>query len=162
MIFGADVPNAGDVYLDGERLPRGAPGAAISKGVAFAPADRQRLSAIPSWTLRENVTLPRLRTQGLLRWLGVRAERRDAAEWIKRLDVRPSNPERLFSTLSGGNQQRLVLARWLRSGAKALLLEEPTAGVDTGAKAAIHEMLADAARDGTAVMMIVRRRGTVR
>jgi ribose transport system ATP-binding protein len=152
MIFGSRARRSGDVRVAGARL-RPSPKASIAAGVAFAPADRKRLSAIPGWTLRENVTLPALRPKGVLRWLGEDAERPDVVRWLESLEVRPAEPERKFSSLSGGNQQRAVLARWLRCAPRALMLEEPTSGVDVGAKVAIYRTLAEIAAQGTAVLL---------
>jgi ribose transport system ATP-binding protein len=112
-----------------------------------------RLSATPGLSVRENVTLPDLRPAGMARWLSPRAERKDVSSWLARLEVSPAEPEQTFATLSGGNQQRAVLARWLRCGARVFLLEEPTHGVDTAAKQAIYAALGDAAAAGAAILM---------
>jgi ribose transport system ATP-binding protein len=153
LIFGAQPRHAGEVSIFG--TPVGpTPRNAIGAGLAFAPSDRARLSAMPAWTLAENVTLPRLNPGGgPLPWLSDRAERRDARGWLQRLGVVPDDPGAVFTTLSGGNQQRVVIARWLRAGFKALLLEDPTMGVDVGAKPPIYQALDDAAREGAAVVM---------
>jgi ribose transport system ATP-binding protein len=102
--------------------------------------------------VRENLTLPQLRT-GRGGWLSLRKERADAERWLDRLGVRPAGAERVFSTLSGGNQQKVVLARWMRCGARVLVLDEPTQGVDVGAKSMIYQSLTDAARSGAAVIV---------
>jgi ribose transport system ATP-binding protein len=153
LMFGAQPRRSGEVLLGGATV--GAePRAAMGAGLAFAPSDRARLSAMPGWSLAENVTLPKLEAGGrLLPWLSSQREQRDARVWLDRLGVVPSDPARIFSTLSGGNQQRVVIARWLRAGFKAFLLEDPTMGVDVGAKPPIYEALADAARKGAAVLL---------
>ncbi len=153
LIFGAQAPDRGQVTLDGVRLGEASPSASIRAGLAFAPADRQRLSGIASWTLAENVTLPRLSSRGPLRWMGVRRERSETTRWLERLNVVPAASDAMFSSLSGGNQQKTVLARWLRCGASVYLLEEPTAGVDIGAKGAIYESLAGVAETGAGVLI---------
>jgi ribose transport system ATP-binding protein len=154
MVFGAVPRERGEVTVKGRRLGgRPSPKASISAGIAYAPAERRRYGAVVEWTLRENLTLPAIRGRGVLRWLSDRAEAREAKVWLERLSVKPSNPEQQFATLSGGNQQRLVLARWLRCGADVFLLDEPTFGVDAGAKNAIYKELRAAAAGGAAVIV---------
>lgn len=153
LVFGGRAPSAGTVRVDGKAIPTGSPAGAIAAGLAFASADRKRLSAMPEWTLRENLTLPRLPSSGIARWMAPRSERREVRPWLDRLGVVPSEPEMSFGALSGGNQQKVVLARWLRCGARAFLLEEPTNGVDQGAKHAIYEALSDVAAAGAGVLV---------
>ncbi|WP_033289055.1 sugar ABC transporter ATP-binding protein [Amycolatopsis jejuensis] len=153
LTFGARNRGTGDVRLRGKPVPPGRPDRAIEAGIGYVPADRKRLSTIPKWTARENVTLPRLPFRGPGRWLGARLERHEVRPWIERLGVTPADPDRELSLLSGGNQQKLVLARWLRMAADVLLLDEPTAGVDAGAKAAIYDVLAGIAAQGRAVVL---------
>jgi len=153
LIFGAKPTTSGTVSVAAEEVSPLTPGTAIAAGMAFAPADRKRLAAIMSWTVRENVTLPSLRARGLGRWISDRNERADAIPWLNRLAVRPAAPETMFSSLSGGNQQRVVLARWLRCGAEVFLLDEPTNGVDVGAKHGLYEALAEAAAGGAGLLI---------
>jgi ribose transport system ATP-binding protein len=104
-------------------------------------------------TLRENITVvrPGIHWRGGI--LRKRSERSDVAIWLERLDVRPRNCEFAMSDLSGGNQQKVVLARWLRMDPKVLVLDEPTQGVDVGAKSDIHKLVDEAAAQGTAVVV---------
>ncbi len=153
LTFGARRRTGGQVRLGGRLVAADRPDKAIDAGIAYAPADRKRLSTIQQWTAGENITLPRLPSIGPARWLGPRLERREVRPWIERLGVVPSDPDRQLSLLSGGNQQKLVLARWLRVGAQVLLLDEPTSGVDAGSKAAIYQALAAIAAQGRAVVM---------
>jgi len=153
LLFGARKREAGAVRMAGGTLVDPSPYAAIKAGLAFAPADRKRLSAMLSWTIRENVTLPKLDAGRRRTWLSARRERGDVTRWLGRLEVTPNEPERVFGTLSGGNQQKAVLARWLRCGAKVFLLEEPTNGVDMGAKSAIYRSLAEVAAGGAGVLV---------
>jgi ribose transport system ATP-binding protein len=153
LVFGATPATAGTVSVAAGRVAPLEPAAAIAAGIAFAPADRKRQAAIMSWTLRENVTLPALRARGVARWLSERDEQRDASGWLDRLGVQPATPEAMFSSLSGGNQQRVVLARWLRCGAQVFLLDEPTNGVDVGAKHGLYEALAEAAAAGAGLLV---------
>ncbi|MFS0735043.1 sugar ABC transporter ATP-binding protein [Microbacterium sp. 1P10UB] len=151
LMGGGKAREGGTVEVRGQSIPSGDPQAAIRAGLAFAPADRKRLSAIPTWSLSENITLPALAPlRGV--WLSGRAEARDAATWLERMNVKfPAST--LFSLLSGGNQQRVVLARWLRTDAAVMLLQEPTNGVDTGAKQSIYSALDTALASGTAVVI---------
>ena len=152
LIFGGRIPSGGTVAVGEAPVRTGSPPASIAAGLAFAPADRKRLGSILTWTLRENLTLPRIRSWGPSQWLSAKRERKESLPWLRQLDVVPPEPERLFSSLSGGNQQKVVLARWLRCGAKAYLLEEPTNGVDMGAKHAIYTALTEVAGEGAAVL----------
>lgn len=153
LVFTGHEREGGQIMVDGQPLAAEGPAASIAAHVAYAPSDRKRLSAITSWSLRENVTLPALRPSGFLRWLSDRHEGRDAQVWMDRLNVNKGDPNRLFTALSGGNQQKVVLARWLRCGARIFLLEEPTNGVDVGAKRAIYQALREVTGDGAAVLL---------
>ncbi|XVQ06446.1 sugar ABC transporter ATP-binding protein [Spirillospora sp. CA-255316] len=148
LIFGARR-RGGTVHLADVAVGP-SPWAAVRAGIAYAPADRKRLSALVTWTLRENITLPSLRSR-FAGWLSERAESSETASWLHRVQVN-AEPERGFWTLSGGNQQRVVLARWLRHNARVMLLDEPTNGVDIGARHAIYEALAAAKKNGTAIL----------
>jgi len=153
LIFGARPRDGGEIRLMGKAIAPRSPWDGIRSGLAFVPGDRKRLGVIADWTLRENVTLPRVRGRGPLRWLGRRQESQDVNPYLTRCEVKPNDPEATISSLSGGNQQKIMIARWLRAGAKALLLEEPTAGVDVGSRSAIYQQLNQAASGGTAVLM---------
>ncbi len=153
VIFGSQHRDAGEIHLMGEAIAPRSPWEGIRSGLAFVPGDRKRLGVIGNWTLRENVTLPSVRGRGPLRWLGRRQEAQDVTPYLTRCEVKPNDPEATISSLSGGNQQKIMIARWLRTGPKALLLEEPTAGVDVGSRSAIYKQLNEAARGGTAVLI---------
>ncbi|HWE56660.1 MAG TPA: sugar ABC transporter ATP-binding protein [Acidimicrobiales bacterium] len=150
-LFGAIALTGGQVATRSGAVSPLTPAAAIGAGIAYLPSDRKRESAIPSFTVRENLTLPHLSTRR--GWLGNRRERSDADRWLADLDVRPPGSDRVFSTLSGGNQQKVVLARWLRCGSTVLVLDEPTQGVDVGAKSMIYQLLTGAARNGASVIV---------
>ena len=105
-------------------------------------------------TVRENLTLVNLGPFWRRGWLNHRAERAEAQTWLTRLDVHPRDGlEKPLATLSGGNQQKLMFAKWLRSHPKVFLLDEPTQGVDVGAKAEIHQLILDIAKSGSAVLI---------
>jgi ABC-type sugar transport system ATPase subunit len=154
LIFGAQRPVGGQVTFNGDRLPAGDMVTAIERGAAFVPADRHRLGAVMTMSMRENLTLPALR--GLRRRFGAirrSAESAEARRWADHVGLRPPAPDRPLSTFSGGNQQKVVLAKWLRTNPRLLLLDEPTQGVDVGAKAAIYQLVRQAAAQGSAVLV---------
>jgi ribose transport system ATP-binding protein len=153
LIFGAAVPTAGKVLIDDRVVRLGRPAAAIASGIGYVPPDRKRLSAIQTWTLRENLTLTDVPTLGATPLLDGRADKRDAVDWLTRLHVDTTDSDRLLSSLSGGNQQRVVLGKWMRRGSRVLLLDEPTIGVDVGAKDRIYALLREAAAAGTSIVM---------
>src|SRR6185437_8870643 len=152
LVFGARGAESGKVALDGHRLDDLTPGSAIEAGMAFLPAHRQRQSGIPKATLLENVSMtsaPRSRLNGMRR----EAERSSVLRLLRRFDVRPPEPERLLATLSGGNQQKALLAKWLQTRPRLLLLHEPTQGVDIGSRKQILQTIAEVAAAGTAVVI---------
>jgi len=154
LIFGMADRVRGHVTVGNVRLRPG-PRSAISASVALVPADRAAHGLLPDLTVRENLTLPRLRPfRGRSGRLVRKTERSEVARWIDRFDVRPRQPEKAIGLLSGGNQQKVMLARWLRNDPKVLLLDEPTQGVDVGVKATIYELVRDLAKQGRAVVLL--------
>jgi ribose transport system ATP-binding protein len=128
--------------------------AAIDAGMGYVPADRRRGGAVMEMNVRENLTLPLMRPLRRRMWrLDRRAERAETERWMGTVALRPPNPDQRLKLFSGGNQQKVVLAKWLRTKPRMLLLDEPTQGVDVGAKAAIYELIVAAARAGTGVLL---------
>jgi ribose transport system ATP-binding protein len=151
-LYGATPRFAGKVLV-GKRKVFATPRDSIIAGLAYVPADRKAHGLDMQDRLHQHIPLPRLGPlQGRFR-LRHRAARRDAADWVERLDVQPPLLDRRMEKFSGGNQQKAVLARWLRTEPKVLLLDEPTQGVDVGAKASIYREIRDAADDGMAVLV---------
>jgi len=152
LLFGARVPTAGSIEVEGDRLELGSPRAALARGVAFVPADRAREGLVMTHSVRENMLLPRL--SSFTRAFGVDrgAERRETRTFIERLGVQPTDPDRSVSLLSGGNQQKVVFARAFGLEPKVLVLDEPGQGVDVGARQRILELIAEASRAGLAVV----------
>jgi len=147
------VPVSGTVSVDGETLPEFTLDAARGKGVCLVPADRAREGVISDFSVRENVTvaaLPMVRTGPTLR---PSRDRQWAHEWLHAVNADTAVQDRQIMTLSGGNQQKAVIARWLSVSPKVLTLAEPTAGIDIGARTAIYEQLRQRADDGLAVLM---------
>jgi ribose transport system ATP-binding protein len=143
----------GEVVVDGTTIPPFRPRAAIDAGLCAVPADRANDALFRTSTLRENLTIGDLRPF----WSGGRlrksAERQDAKVWINELDVRPPRAEAIIAELSGGNQQKVVMARWFRCTPRVLVLDEPTQGVDVGSKADIHRLIDLASTQGTATVV---------
>jgi ABC-type sugar transport system ATPase subunit len=154
LIFGAKPLVGGAVTVGATALRSPSARRAIRAGLGYVPANRVHDGAVMNMTVRENITLPRL---GPLRGFGGRLaggqEREEVAEWVEKVDLRPADPERRIALFSGGNQQKAVLAKWLRLRPKVLLLDEPTQGVDVGAKAGVFDLIDSAAADGMAVLV---------
>jgi ribose transport system ATP-binding protein len=147
------LQGTGSVLLGGVPLPTGDVGAALAAGVCCVPADRAGQALLGSGTVRENLTLGDLSPFWSRGWLRHRRERAESRRWCEQLEVRPGRSEDLIASLSGGNQQKVVLARSLRLSPRVLVLDEPTQGVDVGSKADIHALIDRAARDGAAVVV---------
>jgi len=152
-VFGAATRAAGSVKVDGAEVPKGSPRRAIAAGMAYMPADRKTMGGILGLSAKENLTLPSLST--LRGRLGIRraAERAEASRWFDRLSVRPREIDRRLAVFSGGNQQKVLLAKWLRCQPRLLLVDEPTQGVDLAAKGEIHNQLRQAAIGGASVIV---------
>ncbi|MBI5088023.1 MAG: sugar ABC transporter ATP-binding protein [Actinobacteria bacterium] len=152
LLFGAAARAAGTVTVRGKPVG-GDPFSSVRVGLALVPAERKRFGSIGHQSIRENISLSRLRPLFIKGKLSRSAERQDVARWADRVELRPAEPERLFETLSGGNQQKAVIARWLRTEPAALVLDEPTQGVAVGSKNTIYGLLRDAAAGGLAVLV---------
>ena len=146
MLFGARHRTGGRVA--------GNTVAAIDAGMAYVPADRRRAGAVMELNVRENLTLPLMRPlRRRFARVDRRSERAEVYAWMDIVGLRPPHPEQPLKLFSGGNQQKVVLAKWLRIRPRVLLLDEPTQGVDVGAKAAIFELILKARDEGTAVLV---------
>ncbi|MGH9243376.1 MAG: sugar ABC transporter ATP-binding protein [Acidimicrobiales bacterium] len=154
LILGLDRPDRGQVLVAGRRLPPGRPRVAVRAGIGFAPEERKAGGLWPAWNLIKNVTVADLRRFRAGPLVDHAHERRAAAQQLDALDTRPRDPRRLVNELSGGNQQKVVLARWLLRECRVLLLDEPTRGVDVGAKAEIYRMIRRLADGGLAIVLV--------
>jgi ribose transport system ATP-binding protein len=153
-IFGAVPRLGGDVRIDGRPVARNRPDKALDCGMGYLPSGRLTQGCVPDLTARENLTLGGLGGMWRKGWLDARAERREAASWFEKLDIRPRDGfDKPMRQLSGGNQQKVLLAKWLRRNPIALLLDEPSQGVDVGAKATIHGQVRAAAQTGVLVLV---------
>ncbi|HYN83963.1 MAG TPA: sugar ABC transporter ATP-binding protein, partial [Pyrinomonadaceae bacterium] len=153
-IFGVDPPAGGELVLDGETLRIRSPREAIRRGIYLVPEDRRRTGLIVEEIIRKNVTLPSLSRYARAGLVRAGEERKMAQELSARLNVKAPSVEVRAGNLSGGNQQKVVLAKWLSLGPKVLIFDEPTRGIDVGAKAEIYDLIRGLAREGVAIMMI--------
>ncbi|WP_055525613.1 sugar ABC transporter ATP-binding protein [Streptomyces graminilatus] len=154
LLFGADQPDSGKVTIGGKPVSMSAPNDAIGAGVAFCSENRKTEGLVPDLTVRENIILALQAARGWIR--PIPAAQRDelVAKYIKALDIRPANPEARVGQLSGGNQQKVLLARWLITQPKLLILDEPTRGIDVGAKAEIQKLVVSLSEEGMSVLYI--------
>jgi rhamnose transport system ATP-binding protein len=153
-IFGITPADAGEIYLRGDKIEIHSPQEAVAHGIAYVPEDRRRHGVILEMPIAQNMTMAIHRRIFPGTWLRFGAERACALDFIRQLDVRAYGPEAPGHSLSGGNQQKVSLARWLATKPKVLILDEPTQGVDVGAKSEIHKIVRRLAKDGLAVLMI--------
>jgi simple sugar transport system ATP-binding protein len=126
----------------------------MSHDIAFCSENRKTEGLIADLTIRENIALAMQAGRGWLRPISRRRQLELAARYIEALDIRPADPEAVVGTLSGGNQQKVLLARWLATKPRLLILDEPTRGIDIGAKAEIQRLVATLSEDGTAVLFV--------
>jgi ABC-type sugar transport system ATPase subunit len=153
-VFGLDPAATGRVEVDGRELPLGDVHAALAAGVGLLPEDRKRQGLVLSMNCRENLSLAVLDRLARLGWIDRRAEAELAATYRERLRVKTPSMESPIAGLSGGNQQKIALAKWLARDCWVLIVDEPTRGVDVGAKAEIHRLLDELAGHGLAVVVI--------
>jgi simple sugar transport system ATP-binding protein/ribose transport system ATP-binding protein len=153
-IFGADRASSGRVEIAGVQLRARSPRQAIDHGVAMLPEDRKGQGLLMLRSLVENVTLPHLEEVSTAGLMEPRAEGRRAGDLLSRLDVRAKSPRARVNTLSGGNQQKILFAKWLFRRPLVFIADEPTRGVDVGAKLAIYELLQSLASEGIALLLI--------
>lgn len=153
-LFGLTPADAGELWIDGERVTIGSPQAAIAHGIAYVPEDRRRHGVVLELPIEQNVSLAAWRRLFPLGWLRRDRERSEAREFVRALAIRTPDTETATANLSGGNQQKVALARWLATRPRVLLLDEPTQGVDLGAKSEIHRLVRRFAAEGMAVVLI--------
>jgi ribose transport system ATP-binding protein len=152
-IVGAD-PGSGRVVLAGQDYAPRSPQASTARGLVMVPEDRRKQGLVMSLAVRPNVTLPHLRRFARQGWMRKSAETRAVRDLIDHFQVRPATPEGDVSTFSGGNQQKVLIGKWLAGSPSVVILDEPSRGVDVGARQRIHEAIADLAASGVAVLVI--------
>ncbi len=153
-LFGITMASSGRVTIDGTAAEIRSPADAVDAGIVYVPEDRGKQGAITPLPIFQNVTLPSLRRTSRKGFLRLAEEFRLAREYTERLDLRAASLDTAVGTLSGGNQQKVVIAKWLATKPKVIILDEPTKGIDIGSKAAVHEFMAELAAEGLAVIMV--------
>jgi rhamnose transport system ATP-binding protein len=154
VLFGIDRPDAGEILLQGRPVAFDSPSAALRAGIAYVPEDRHQQGLVLDFPIASNVSLPVLRRL-FPRWFVNRpAERRLAERYTAQLRVRMTDVEQLVSSLSGGNQQKVVIAKWLATEPRVLILDEPTRGIDIGAKIEVHHIISELAAGGLGIVLI--------
>lgn len=154
ILFGADIDYKGSIKVDDKVVRFKIPADAIQKGLALCPEDRRTEGIIPNLSVRENISivlLPRLSKMGIV---SRKEQERITAEFIEKLGIKTPDMEQAVKNLSGGNQQKVLLARWLCTTPRLIIMDEPTRGIDVGAKAEIEKIIRDLARQGMSVVMI--------
>jgi ribose transport system ATP-binding protein len=154
LLFGADPATSGSVTLDGKVLRIGSPRDAIRAGICLLTEDRKQQGLILDASLRENFALPNLPELSRGGFVRQEMERAACQAFLERLSVKPQNSEALAGSLSGGNQQKVVLAKWLQRNAEVVIFDEPTRGIDVGSKYEIYLLINDLAKQGKAIIMI--------
>ncbi|SDN65585.1 monosaccharide ABC transporter ATP-binding protein, CUT2 family [Methylobacterium phyllostachyos] len=154
LLFGAERPDQGRILLDGKPVRIAGPRDALKHRLGYCPEERKTDGIVADLTVRENIVLALQARQGPFRPLGRAAQDRIARDFIAKLDIRPPDPERPIGLLSGGNQQKALLARWLATEPRLLILDEPTRGIDVGAHAEIIRLIRSLCEAGLALLVI--------
>ncbi|MGC8781432.1 MAG: sugar ABC transporter ATP-binding protein [Anaerolineae bacterium] len=154
VLFGIYPAEGGTIEIEGKPVVISAPRQALARGLAYVPEDRQRQGLILPMTVRENISLAILETLTRLGFVRDREEDQIAQTYVDRLQIRTPSLQQRVMNLSGGNQQKVVVSKWLASKPKVLILDEPTRGIDVGAKAEIHRLMSQLAQQGLGIVMI--------
>jgi len=155
LLFGADLKDAGEIYVEGKPVNIESPSDALAAGIGFVPEDRSNQGLILRLSVLENVVLPTLdRHTRLGVWLDGLGLRKAAQGFVDKLKIRTPHLQQKAMFLSGGNQQKTVVAKWLASQPRVLIMDEPTRGIDVGAKAEVHALMSQLAQDGVGIIMI--------
>lgn len=153
-LFGITKPSSGVACVEGSKVSIASPADAVSNGIVYVPEDRGKQGAIIDLPIFQNVTLPSLEQTSKNGFVRLAQEFNLAREYTERLDLRAASLDTNVGNLSGGNQQKVVIAKWLATKPKVIILDEPTKGIDIGSKAAVHEFMAELAEQGLAVIMV--------
>lgn len=153
-VFGVDRADAGEVHVDGKRLPTNSPTSAMDAGVALVPEDRRQRGLVMEMSIERNIALTGLDKLGKGGLVSRALEQGRAADWAVKLQLKYNKLSDSVGVLSGGNQQKVVLAKWLATEPSVLIVDEPTRGIDVGTKAEVHRLLSSLAAEGLAVLMV--------
>lgn len=154
LIFAIDAADEGELRIDGQAASLASPRHAIARRFGFCPEDRKVEAIIPNLSVRENIVLALQAGQGWVRYVSRARQDELAGQFIRALNIKTPGPEQPVRLLSGGNQQKVILARWLASNPRLLLLDEPTRGIDVGAKLEIEKLMAKLAGEGMSILFI--------
>jgi simple sugar transport system ATP-binding protein len=154
LLFGIDSPDTGSLLIDGQKIDHFSPLQSLKHGVALCPEDRKAEGIVGDLTIRENIILALQARYGWIKFLNVQKQNEIAQRYIQLLGIATPSPEQLVKNLSGGNQQKVILARWLATDPHVLILDEPTRGIDVGAKAEIQKLVLDLAEEGRSILFI--------
>ena len=154
LLFGAAKPDSGSMTMDGKAVKNYSPYESIERGVALCPEDRKREGIVADLTVRENIILAMQASLGWFKFLRLQEQYAIADKYIKLLNISTPSADQLVKNLSGGNQQKVILARWLATNPRLLILDEPTRGIDVGTKAEIQKLVLSLAEEGMSCMFI--------
>jgi galactofuranose transport system ATP-binding protein len=154
LIFGVEPPDTGSLLIKGEKINRFSPLESLKHGVALCPEDRKAEGVVGDLTIRENIILALQARYGWIKFLPAQKQYEIAQKYIDLLGIVTPSPDQLVKNLSGGNQQKVILARWLATNPQVLILDEPTRGIDVGAKAEIQKLVLDLAEEGKSILFI--------
>ncbi|MEW6201668.1 MAG: sugar ABC transporter ATP-binding protein [bacterium] len=154
MLFGIDLAEGGVVEIDGKPVRLDSPRKAINNGLGFCPEDRRTSGIIPDLSVRENIVLALQASRGWLRRIPRKKQQDLVEKYIRTMNIATPDAEKRVAVLSGGSQQKVILARWLASAPRLLILDEPTRGVDVGARAEIEKLMASLCAEGMAILFI--------
>ena len=154
LIFGIDTPDTGSLLIKGQKVDHFSPIESLKRGIALCPEDRKAEGIVGDLTIRENIILALQARYGWFKFLSAQKQYEIAQKYIDLLGIRTPSPDQLVKNLSGGNQQKVILARWLATQPHILILDEPTRGIDVGAKAEIQKLVLDLAKEGMSIVFI--------
>lgn len=154
LLFGVDRKDAGEIWVDGKQVRINSPVDAVAAGLGFVPEDRGLQGLVLKLPVLENIVLPTLNNHSRAGWMDQRGLRNTAQTYVDKLNIRTPHLQQKVMFLSGGNQQKVVLAKWLALQPKVLIMDEPTRGIDVGAKAEVHALMSQLAQAGMGIIMI--------
>jgi simple sugar transport system ATP-binding protein len=154
LLFGIDTPNTGSLLINEQKVDHFSPLASLQRGFALCPEDRKAEGIVGDLTIRENIVLALQARSGWFKFLSKQQQTEIAQKYIQLLGIVTPSPEQLVKNLSGGNQQKVILARWLATNPQLLILDEPTRGIDVGAKAEIQKLVLDLVEEGKSIIFI--------
>ncbi len=154
LIFGADPKTSGEIFVNGKKVEINTPQDAVNNGIGYLSEDRRHLGLAVGLSVQENVTMASLDNYINRGFINFKKERNVASEYVEKLDIKTPSINQLVRNLSGGNQQKVVVAKWLIRNCDILIFDEPTRGIDVGAKSEIYKLMTDLAKEGKSIIMI--------